>query len=663
MKIILFLNVAFIFVLIAVKRYDYNSIVKELSIDVSKPEEPESLKVLIGFLSGDVEPEKVRKYFPSFYVRSLLFTFSDGKLPAEYSTSDELFHEGFALYELGNFRRATDLLEKAMSGTKDPELLPATLFLIGRLGSRNVKLSSIVYREILNRYPDTPYYRNSILDAAETFLFQGNFPAARKLLKFAEEQLGIRKDRLYRLLGLCEFFSGDYRGAVKNLESVKEKDYEVLNFLSYAYFKLGDLKRSASILRFMVRERMPFSSIAYGRLVYLSRRMGERKFLGGLKPEGTDLARAMWALNGDDLKVLSGEAERSRGILKVGLLYALAGRTKSVRDAISAYSRIEVLSERSDIEEFARRMKSYLAFSSKNLEPLILNDPEFIAYNPSNDISNLNLLFEKAHDYEESGQPLKAYGLYRIAISRIPDTDLKVKTVLKLVDLDLSLGNFKRALLDADLIPRRSRKYEDMYNFCLFRIYNFMGETLKSYEFAEKVSDINSVPEEYRVNFAGKLASYYKLSGKKGKALKLIEYIIGKGAGSVDYDDLVRLSIFAEKQGKLKDALKLIDEAERKAKSREQKVESLFWKSSFREEMGDRDGALIGYLKIYYQFSDVEPWASTSIYRAAGILERKGDLSQALKLYMKVVKLKGNTEEGLKAADKVRELKSKIGGK
>jgi tetratricopeptide (TPR) repeat protein len=642
---------------------DFNSIVRELSIDISKPNEPESISVFSRFLSGEIDPDKIREFYPSYYVRSLLFSFSDDNLPSGFKSSEELFYTGYLFYEKGEFKSALSFLKKAVGNMKNPSLAPATLYLIGRLSSRNLDISSMIYREILNRYPNTPYYRSSLLPAAETFFLQGNFPAALKILRYAREQLKIECDELKKLIGLSYFYMGNYKRAVKELLSVRTKDFEVLNALSYSYFKIGEKKKSIAILREIVRRKLPFYNIAFGRLIFLSKEPGSSDFLKGISYPEDDLLKAMWvsvAGNVKDMKKVAGEIH---GIVKVGLLNILANKESSPEDRIEAYSLMEMLAQRDDVEKFAHNMKVYLAFNSKSIEPLILNDPEFIAYNPANDISDVNSLIEKAKDYEESGQVLKAYGLYRLSLERLTDENQRLKVILKLIDLDLKQGNFKKALSDADLIQRKNTKLSDVYNFCMFRIYNYMGKTLKSYEFADKVADINNIPEEYRVNFAGKLASYYKLSGKREKALKLIGFLLEKGLENVDYDDLVRLSIFADKEGKLDDAIALIKAAVKKAKTKEQKVESLFWLSSYNEKLGKEDKALIGYLKIYYEFNNVEPWASTSIYRAAEILEKKGDLNQALKLYRKVVEIKGNTDEGLKAKKKVRDLEKMIGGR
>jgi len=66
-------------------------------------------------------------------------------------------------------------------------------------------------------------------------------------------------------------------------------------------------------------------------------------------------------------------------------------------------------------------------------------------------------------------------------------------------------------------------------------------------------------------------------------------------------------------------------------------------------------------MKIAYEYKDVEPWASTALYRAAQLFEEKGDYRQALKLYRRVSSLKRGTKEGEVAAEKVKSLLQKLG--
>ena len=194
-----------------------------------------------------------------------------------------------------------------------------------------------------------------------------------------------------------------------------------------------------------------------------------------------------------------------------------------------------------------------------------------------------------------------------------------------------------------------------------FKILLAQGKLVEAFDSAKKIKSLKNIPEGDRELLTAKLANYYKLTGDKEKTLKLVEELLKSGKLSrIDYDDLVRLAIFLQKENRLKEAEAFINEALKKAKTKQQKVESLFWKASIQAERGDIDGAILNYMKIAYEYPGVEPWASTAVYRAAGLFEKKGDLRQALKLYRKVVKMKAGTKEGEVAAEKVKSLLQRL---
>ncbi|MEO2065876.1 MAG: tetratricopeptide repeat protein, partial [Desulfurobacteriaceae bacterium] len=182
-----------------------------------------------------------------------------------------------------------------------------------------------------------------------------------------------------------------------------------------------------------------------------------------------------------------------------------------------------------------------------------------------------------------------------------------------------------------------------------------------AYQYAKEVKSVSELPKEERAPFLAKLARYYKLTGNKEEALKLVSQLLKEGDPSkVDYDDLISLSLLAQERGSTDVAKRLIDEALKRAENKEQRAESLFWKASIEAQEGKIDDAIIDYMKIAYDFKGIEPWSSTALYRAAQLFEEKGNYRQALKLYRKVSKLKRGTKEGEIAAEKVKSLLKKI---
>ena len=630
-----------------------------IGLDVSRPETPEKLKALINFYRGIFNFEELRKLYPELYLKAIIFSFST-EVPEKVGSPHDL---GYIYYERGLYARALSTLEEAIQGAPDKLLTPRTLFLLGKLGGINADVVSTVYTELMNSYQNTPYYSEAIIPAARAYLLKGNTNLSLKLLKYAESQLKKRDDEVKKLIAIAYRNSGNYRDSVKYFLSMKKKDGEVRTFLPFDLYQLGKKKAAYKLLKFYVKRKSLYQEVKEGRFIYLSRELKRTKELKGFQFSSPVTSLLAATVTGDVNrieKLLPSLPERER--MAGALLLAKAFERKNPNKAMNYMATVLNLSTDEKISQYARQFINYLAFKSGNFEPVLFNDPKFIAYNPENNIERVDTLVSKAEDYILVGDYGKAYGLLKLALERTSSQELRKEIVKKLVYIDLKRRNFPQALKDVELLPEKSQADRDFKNFLKFKVFLAMGKLVDAYSVAQKVEDIKNIPEGERDTFIARLANYYKLTGDKERALSLLEELISSGnLKKVDYDDLIRLAIFAEKEGKLKEADLLISEAMKKAKKKEQKVESLFWKASLQAKMGNIGEAILNYMKIAYEYPEVEPWASTAIYRAAQLFEEKGDLKQALKLYRKVVKLKRGTKEGEIAAERVKSLLQRIG--
>ncbi|RUM43674.1 MAG: hypothetical protein DSY35_03090, partial [Desulfurobacterium sp.] len=433
--------------------------------------------------------------------------------------------------------------------------------------------------------------------------------------------------------------------------------------LPFDLYQIGKKETAYKLLKLQLKKRSIYREVNEGRFIYLSKELKKTKLLRNFHFSSpvTSLLAAVISNNIKEVKkLLSSLPEREK--LAGALFLATTFEKRNPNEAMDYLTTVFNLSTDENTSRYAKRFINYLAFKSGNFEPVLFNDPKFIAYNPENNITTVDTLVSKAEDYTSIGEYGKAYGLLKLALERTSSQELRRDIVKKLIYIDLKRKNYSRALKEVELLPDKDQADKDVKNFLKFKIYLAMGKLLDAYSTAEKVKDIKNIPKEERETFIAKLADYYKLTGNKEKALKLLEELVLNGELSrLTYDDLIRLAIFAEKEGKLREANLLVSEAMKKARKREEKVESLFWKASLAAEAGKTNEAILNYMKIAYEYPDVEPWASTSLYRAAQLFEEKGDLKQALKLYRKVAKLKRGTKEGEIAAERVKSLLQRIG--
>ncbi|WP_456427074.1 tetratricopeptide repeat protein [Desulfurobacterium sp.] len=633
---------------------------KELDMNIQKPSMPESLKAAVNFIEGKINPEEIKKFYPEYYYRALLFTFAPS---ADENVKGINNHDaGMFFFERGDFDKAFSYLKQALTSRKSIYLTPRTLYLLGKIAVINKDMGNMLYSEIANNFQNTSYYRASIIPYAKSLILKGNFDAAAKLLEYGIEQFKIESTEARKLLGKAYYYEGNYKKAAITLKPIISKDDEAFHFFILSEFYGGKKRTAFEYLKAKLNNSRLFPEINYGRLCYLAAGLKKTSYLKKVPPPEEPLTAAMLAVLTGNKNLMKKLIYKTTGMAREAILYKLATMEKSPSRRFYYLSLLKAVAENPETANFAEKMEEYDAYRSGQFDSLLLNNPEFIAYNPENDISDINSIVEKANDYYEAKGILKAYGLYKLAAERTTDPEIRTSVATKMVEIDMKLKNYKRAVRDINLIPDKGQKEKDIKNYLLTEVYYKEGRLLDALNAGKAVANIENIPEEDRVKFAATLASLYKLAGNEEKAMELLNYIVKSGhLSEIDYDDLVNLALFLDKKGKKKEAIELLKEANKKAKKKEQKAESLFWLASVEEETGNREKALMDYLKIYYEVG-VEPWTSTALYRAASILEDRGSYQQALKLLKKVVKIKGQSPEGIKALEKIKEIEKKMKG-
>ncbi|WP_456436262.1 tetratricopeptide repeat protein [Thermovibrio ammonificans] len=630
-----------------------------IGMDVSKPAVPQRLKVLENFYAGYFNLPELKKFYPDLYVKALIFSFSTAPLEGSVGSPHD---RGYYLYERGRFSEASKALEEALQSAANSYLTPRSLYLLGRVGTVNTSVGNVVYTQLMNSYQNTPYYRESVVPAAKVYLLSGNPALAVKLLDYARRELGYDTDRVKELEAKAFVQLGDYKRAVKLLGDCRHLSGEGYTLLAFSLYQLGKGKEALSVLRKELKSSGLFPEVNGGRALFVARAVRAKDPLKGIRVN-SPVVEAMEAVAFGNVKLAEQVYQRlpQRERLALALFLARYYENRDPKKAFFYIAELMNLASTDDVESFAKHYLNYLAYKTGDFTPVLFNDPYFIAYNPENAVTSISTLVAKAEDYASAGQFGKAYGLLKLALERTTSPDLRREIVYRLVELDLKQKNYSRALKDASLLPEESQKDRDLKNYLLFRTYLAMGRLVDAYSAAQKVKDVDNLPEGVRASFLAKLARYYKLTGNKERAVELTRELIERfGLKGVDYDDLVSLAILAQESGKLDLAKKLILQARKKAVKPEQVVESTFWKAAIEAQQGDIDDAIIDYLKIAYDYSKYEPWASTALYRAAQLFEQKGDYRQALKLYEKVAKLKRGTKEGEIAAKKVKSLLQRL---
>jgi Flp pilus assembly protein TadD len=624
-----------------------DEIPKVIGLNISKPKVPEKLKALLDFYSAEFDLDTLKKFYPELYTKALIFSFSD-EIP-EVGSSDDL---GYIYYERGLYKSSEEELKRAVQSPSNDLSTARTLYLLGKIGTINSDVGSVVYSQLMGSFQNTPYYRASLLDAAKVYLISGSPNVSIKLLEYAYKEEGIRTPELLKLLGISYFNVGNYKRAKEFLKRVPDGD--TLTLLAICQYKLGSKKEAYRTLKKEIKKYSIFPEVNGGRLIYLSKVLGKERELTKL-PLISPLTKTMAAFVSKNInyaeRIFDTLPHREKTALALYLTESY--EEKKPQKSIFYLTYLFNTASNEELERFSKQYMNYLSYKSKNFEALIFNDPYFIAYNPENVGADALTLISKARDYESNGEYGKAYGILKLTLEKVNFPKLKEQIAERLVEIDLKQKNYRRALKDISLIQD-----SDVKNYLLFRTYLSQGKLIDAYTAAQSVKDITKIPEKERGYFLGKLAHYYKLTGNKNRALEISRELT-KYLSSANYDDLVSLGILAQESGDLELAEKLIGEAVKRAKKREERAESLFWRASIEAQRGNVDGALIDYMKIAYEIK-VEPWSSTALYRAAQLLEKKGDYRQAARLYKRVSEMKKGTKEGEEAEERLKSLLKRL---
>ena len=629
---------------------------KVVEMNISQPALPEKLRTLLDFYAGRYNYKALEEFYPELSAKAVIFSFSPST-PKAGAPGDL----AYIYYERGMYRKALSTLERALREPAERNSVARSLFILGKLGSFSTDVATAVYAQIMENYQKTPYYREVLVPSAKAYLYSGNAELALKLLNYIASQ-GRKTEELKELLALAYMAKGDCRKSAKHFLTLKKPSGEAKTFLSYCLYRIGEKKKAYRLLKQLVEKDRIYPEVNGGRLIYLSAQLGRTKELRRFHFDSSLLKLFAVVVEGD---VKTAErifpSLKGREKLADALFLALSFKESSPAKAMSYASFLLNSAVDAETTAYAKALLGYLAYRSGNFEPVLLNDPKFVSYNPENSVLSTESLISKAEEYARTGSYGKAYRLFKLALSRDIAPQSKRELVRRMVEVDMKTGNLARALSDISVLGE-SPADKDLENYLKYKVHLRLGNLVEAYASASNVKDLRSVPAEERTQFMAFLANYYKLTGESAKALKLLEELLASGElKKVGYDELVNLAIFAEKQGKLKEADALITQALKKAKGVRQKVESLFWKASIQEKLGDHDSAILNYMKIAYRFSGVEPWSSTAIYRTAEILERQGKLKQAVKLYQRVAKLKKGTKEGEAAQERVKSLLQRLG--
>lgn len=127
--------------------------------------------------------------------------------------------------------------------------------------------------------------------------------------------------------------------------------------------------------------------------------------------------------------------------------------------------------------------------------------------------------------------------------------------------------------------------------------------------------------------------------GNDAKAMKAYNEILNSG-GTLPPEKELKLALLIQQKGDLKKAQAILERIwkEKDSLTNELKAEILFWIAEGEHAMGGKEKALKHYLELAWEFPEQNIWATTAMYRASMIYERKGQFETAKRFLKTVIK-------------------------
>ena len=199
-------------------------------------------------------------------------------------------------------------------------------------------------------------------------------------------------------------------------------------------------------------------------------------------------------------------------------------------------------------------------------------------------------------------------------------------------------------------------RYLRPVQFKLGTIYNRLGDNEKSLKFYQDASADDSLKLAAQFN----IAYVYKEMGEFSKAIDVYNRLLAENPDMPDRADVEFSLAYANLLNH--DYLKAADlfrAIQTKTQDRQRRCEATYWLAESYMGTGRLEQAAFEYLKIPYNYPELEMWPVTAMMKAGSCYEYMGKLDKAKDIYKDILKKHPNDNWGEDAKEKIKELEKK----
>lgn len=518
--------------------------------------------------------------------------------------------------ELDSASRAVDDLLERFSGSSYEAEAYYIRGVLARKRNDN-KVAADVFKQVLYRYPFSPFADRSRYELAAADLDNGSVFAA------------LDNFRVY----LQAHPSGSHALAAR---------YGVARCL----FLLNKRKEAVEMFGQLLREKLPAGILA-----------DVHRTLGDVADEKGDVSDALNHYK----SVLSVESYRDKSpvLLSVGRLFFESG---VYDEAAKAYSR--ALAFAKGTNDSVRTLTSYLTAMIMDGRNRKIDDAvrDFknryggphecmlaeVVYH-----QGLRLVVDKKYD--------KAINRYKYVMQKFTGCDRSDDAAYRIALCTYYQGKEKDALVQFQEFPVKypASEFVPLAYFKMAMVFHGSNDFARAGEYFAKVVAHEKTDPDTRFRAANNAAVAFQKISSWLDAAGMYEVLLA------DFGERMRISTLHLKLGfcliqasRIEDALRHFEKAGINP-IEEEKPEVHYWIGACYARSGEYAKAITEYLKVPYLYSGAGKWGVTAEFEAARLYERQGEYPKAVTLYRKIVRSDGRQGRfGRKAAERIQRLDS-----
>jgi TolA-binding protein len=557
-----------------------------------------------------------------------------------------LMKRAFTSYQQRDFANAAADLERLLRQFPTSAHATEAAFWLGESRFYNRQ-----YRPALQgspRYPDALYGRGWVYYQGSDWLKAA--PEFEQVVRHYPDAT-IRPEAMYRL-GEIQYNLKNFDKAIATYQQLlREYPQEQLASntrfrIGWVHYKAGNSSQAIRDLSELVRDH-PNQPIAAEARYWLGiAYLGEKQL---------DEARAQFETI---LAQWPSSEVSSQAILRLGDTYYNQGK---FTQALDAYTRLTT-SGTADVHTPDAEYGIILSlYQLRRLNDYALRAKTFITRYPTNPLS-VTVLYQLAELYEAENRPQLALDTLQEVVTRFGQSELVESAYLRRAEIFARQGNWQASLTEAEQVLTVARS-DTVKSDALYARARAQQE-LKLYPAAAE-SYRRLVQEYPKSRFVAPslrgMAQSLTQVGRKAEAKQVWQELLQRASKDASAGEIaVELGLLLQSEGEHRQAIEQFGKAVRQGNP-ELAARAQYEIGRTYTLLKDYQQGAVELMKVAYLYPQQQRWVQRSLFEAAANYEQEHKWQEALAIYQKIVKEGAQTESREQAAQKIEQLKKKIG--